>query len=199
MSSYKNRRNSVTVTKTDSDHYTYNGKLIPRELIEGSPDWAYIPPLPKDIWITSNNVYIPYDEITHQHWSNIYHSNSKILTQDAAMRTEIARLQIVKRFEGKILPFKPHVFFVTYDGVEITDLEAKIYRVLPKSDWSVDVKIAKQFVQGLSKPIPTTTWLRFSCPKKRDEYIRLNRPMYSEQDMIDAGLQKRTIKKVTKK
>ncbi len=64
-------------------------------------------------WTTVEGVRIPFSQVTHQHWSNIYwyHKvfadipNMAPHTMESIMVN--AELQIAQRFHGKILSWKP--------------------------------------------------------------------------------------------
>lgn len=64
-------------------------------------------------WTTVEGVRIPFSQVTHQHWSNIYWYHK--VFQDIpgmaphSMENTVVRaeLEITQRFDGKILPWKP--------------------------------------------------------------------------------------------
>jgi len=64
-------------------------------------------------WTTAEGHVIPLSKITHQHWSNIYwyHSIFKGMSGmnplQMHLKAEFAKTEIDKRFEGKILEWRP--------------------------------------------------------------------------------------------
>ena len=67
-------------------------------------------------WLTANDKLIPFSEVTHQHWSNIYwyHLIFQRLSgfsiygrKRMQSTTDLALKEIKKRFEGKILKWRP--------------------------------------------------------------------------------------------
>jgi len=68
-------------------------------------------------WTTADNQKIPFDELTHQHWSNIYwyhfiFSNKPGMSRSIMVNTSKMALQKIKeKFDGKILDWKPVYWF----------------------------------------------------------------------------------------
>lgn len=64
-------------------------------------------------WTTADNQVIPFTDITHQHWSNIYWYHMvfqrmpRFSNNNMVKTVELARDQIDKKFGGKILAWKP--------------------------------------------------------------------------------------------
>jgi hypothetical protein len=97
-------------------------------------------------WQTADNQVIPFSEMTHQHWSNIYWYHlifQKIPRMPVyTMRetVELAKKEIEVRFKGIILPWKPVFDYETIwllqlgmikDGTTIYDEEGfKIGEIL---------------------------------------------------------------------
>ena len=77
---------------------------------------------PEEVWTTKDGIQIPFSQITHSHWSNIYwyhryileslektrnHYSNKAVLTTAIVFIEIAEEQINLRFGGKILDWVP--------------------------------------------------------------------------------------------
>jgi hypothetical protein len=75
----------------------------------------------KQIWITVDNIRIDYNDVSHQHWSNIYWYH-KLFQKLKGMYpiamnyiTVVALSELDKRFYGEILPYKPvYAYEVTW-------------------------------------------------------------------------------------
>ncbi|HWY34181.1 MAG TPA: hypothetical protein VNX68_06010 [Nitrosopumilaceae archaeon] len=67
------------------------------------------------VWETANGTQIPFDEVTHEHWSNIYwyhryileRSFSEIEINKCERLMGIALIQIEHKFNGKLLDWIP--------------------------------------------------------------------------------------------
>jgi hypothetical protein len=72
-------------------------------------------------WTTWDNRYIPVDEITHQHLSNIYYYTHFVLAKwyDAETKREVYHMLMTKF--GSILPYRPDIRFIQ-EQVYLTEL-----------------------------------------------------------------------------
>jgi len=96
-------------------------------------------------WTTVENKLIPFSDMTHQHWSNIYwyHLIFKgfkgMNSLKMHLTSEFAKTEIGKRFDGEILEWKPVYSYevewlrqlgLLSDNYDIFDNTKKIGRVL---------------------------------------------------------------------
>lgn len=84
---------------------------------------------------------------------------------------------------------KQTVLFTTEDGVEVSDPEKEIYRLLRNGSWQTGTILAKHHPKMRMTPCSpkiNPDWIHFSSWEKRDEYIRKNKPMISFADVSKA-------------
>jgi len=113
-------------------------------------------------WTTADNQTIPFDELTHQHWSNIYwyhfiFSNKKGMSRSIMINTsKLALKKIEEKFDGKILDWKPVYFFeinwlqgldILVSGIRIRN-GIEIYRYNEKIGTIVEENLRE--VKGIS-------------------------------------------------
>lgn len=87
---------------------------VHESVIKNNIDWC-----PEPVWIACGNKHIPYSEMTHQHWSNIYHFfSAKEASDYNHEKIAIALEQLCRRFNGITLPVK-EFFFYSKDGFAV--------------------------------------------------------------------------------
>lgn len=68
-------------------------------------------------WTTIDGIKIPFEKVTHQHWSNIYWYHTLLCGYTGKFATRVAEKNIQKDFNGEILPYEPQY------GFEIKELD----------------------------------------------------------------------------
>jgi hypothetical protein len=91
-------------------------------------------------WQTADNQIIPFSEVTHQHWSNIYwyhliFQRMSWANKNIMQRTvDLAKKEIEKRFDGVILEWRPifdfeinwlNILGMLGEGTAIKDYDGK--------------------------------------------------------------------------
>jgi hypothetical protein len=78
--------------------------------------------------------------------------------------------------------------FTTEDGVSITDENKTLYAVLTKAQWETREDTVKRMRERSSYSTPLNpAWKYFSTEAARHEYIIMNKPLLSANDIIAIG------------
>ena len=78
----------------------------------------------------------------------------------------------------------PTYNFKTEDGVAITDGTQVLFAVLAKENWQTGTDTLKRMNQRSHIKQLSNAWKYFSTEKARDEYILMNRPVHSVNDIL---------------